>query len=289
MQIQTDLNSFSFKIGTLVPWCKNCGMRKLHKDGKINGKQRYECNHCGYRFVWSSDLPKRQFNSNMIAFVADLYSTVGISLRKLAAKLKRFFKIKISHECIRLWNIACSKLKFPKIEPAYSPIWHADETYFKTKGKGHWLWIVYCNHTGAVISWHISKSRFFKDAKAVLQKALDNAGMRPERIITDGLYQYDAAIKKVFGWKWNVQKKNHIKDSGFGKNAILERFNREIKRRIKWFSTFQSLEGANAFFNLFFYHYNFYHMNRRTKTTPVALAGIKEKPLTQLLRCFPAP
>jgi len=30
-------------------------------------------------------------------------------------------------------------------------------------------------------------------------------------------------------------------------------------------------------------------VNRRTKTTPAALAGIKEKPLTQLLRCFPAP
>jgi len=86
----------------------------------------------------------------------------------------------------------------------------------------------------------------------VLQKAMDNAGMRPERIIADGLYQYDAAIKKVFGWKWNLQKKSHIKDSRIGKNAILERLNRKVKRRIKWSSTFQSIGGAKAFLICFF-------------------------------------
>jgi len=33
-------------------------------------------------------------------------------------------------------------------------------------------------------------------------------------------------------------------------------FNREIKRRLKWFSTFQSFNGALAFFGLWFYHHN---------------------------------
>ena len=89
-----------------------------------------------------------------------------------------------------------------------------------------------------------------------LQKAKQVAGGRPERIITDGLYQYDGAIKKVTGWHWRVYRKNRIKDSGIGKNAVLERVNREIKRRIKWFSTFQSLEGARSFLNLFFHYHN---------------------------------
>ncbi|MBS3134129.1 hypothetical protein J4214_02760 [Candidatus Woesearchaeota archaeon] len=72
----------------------------------------------------------------------------------------------------------------------------------------------------------------------------------------DCLLQYVTAIKKVIGWNYRVQKENHIIDSGFGLNAILERVNREVKRRVKWFSTFQSIECANAFFNLFFYHFN---------------------------------
>lgn len=276
-------------MGTLVPWCKRCGMKNIHKDGKINRKQRFECNHCGFRFVWSSDLPKRKHFSNVISFVVELYSTIGISLRKIANKLKRFFNIRISHECVRLWKLACSKLKFPKIEPSTSKRWHVDETYIKIKGEGHWLWIVYCSDNACILSWLISKRRDIFAAKKVLKDARDNAGMRPKEIVTDGLWEYRGAIRKVMGWKWNVMKEAHIIDSGIGKNAIIERFNREVKRRVKWFSTFQCLTDANAFFNLFFYHYNFYHINRRIKTTPAKLAGIKEKSLVQLLRCLPAP
>ncbi len=105
-------------------------------------------------------------------------------------------------------------------------------------------------------AWNISKGRFFEDAKLVLQKAKQIAGGRPEKIITDGLYRYAAAIKKVMGWHWRVYRRKHIVDSGIGKNSFIERVNREVKRRIKWFSTFQTLEGAQTFFTLWFYHYN---------------------------------
>ena len=44
--------------------------------------------------------------------------------------------------------------------------------------------------------------------------------------------------------------------SGIGKNAILKRVNREVKRRVKWFSTFQTFKGAEAFFKLFFINFN---------------------------------
>lgn len=258
MSVQTDLYSFGYKIGTLVPWCKRCGAEKFHRDGKSKqGNQRYECVKCGFRFVWTSDLPRRSFFSNIISFVVDLYSTVGISLRNIAKKMFKFFGIRISYEGIRQWILAAKQLKFIDDKIVYARTWHVDETYFKIKGKGFWLWVVYAPEIKQVLAWHISKKRLFKDAKEVLIKALQkNGGLRPERIITDGLYQYDAAIKKVIGWNWRVQKENHIKDSGIGKNAILERVNREVKRRIKWFSTFQSLEGAKAFFNLFFYHFN---------------------------------
>lgn len=92
-----------------------------------------------------------------------------------------------------------------------------------------------------------------------MQDALNVAGIRPEQIITDGLYQYAAAIKKVMGWKWNIYRKKHIVDSGIGKNWFIERLNKEIKRRIKWFSTFQSIEGTNFFFSLWFHHWNLRH------------------------------
>lgn len=256
--IQTDLYSFSYKKGSLLPWCKRCGAEKFHRDGKSkHGKQRYECVKCGFRFLWSSDLPRRNFFSNVIAFATELYATVGISLRKISKQLKKYFDVKISYEGIRQWVIAAKNLIIKDEEIIPTRTWHIDETYIKIKGEGFWLWVVYCRESKHVIAWHISKTHLLKDAIVVLQRAMkQSSGVRPDKIITDALWQYPVAIKKVIGWNWREQKERHIISSGIGLNAILERVNREIKRRIKWFGSFQALEGANCFFNLFFYHFN---------------------------------
>lgn len=255
MLIQTDLYSFSYKLGTFVPWCKKCGSQRLHKDGKSRGKQRYECKKCNFRQVWSSDLKKRNFFSNVIIFAVEMYVETGISLRTLAKKLMKFFNVNVSYETIRQWIKIYENPISPQ-EIVVSTRWHADETYIKIKGIGHWLWIVRCRETGNVLSWRITKYRFFKDAKGLMQDALKVAGTRPESITTDGLYQYGAAIKKVMGWQHYTYKKKHIIDSGIGKNWFIERLNREIKRRVKWFSSFQSIEGAKTFFSVWFHHLN---------------------------------
>jgi len=256
--IQTDLSSFSYKKGSLVPWCKKCGAQHFYKDGKNKqGIQRYECRNCGFRFVWTSDLPRRKFFSSIMGFAVELYTSLrmGASLKGVAEILKKAFNVDVSRETVRQW-VLCSKKPIPRQEMPIPTTWHADETYIKIKGIGFWLWLVYCEDREQILAWHISKKRLFKHAKIVLQKALEIAGTRPERIITDGLYQYAAAIKKVMGWNWREQKIRHVIDSGIGKNALIERVNKEVKRRLKWFSTFQSLEGAAAFFGLWCYHFN---------------------------------
>jgi len=192
-----------------------------------------------------------------MSFAIELYTSprMAASLRGVAQVLKKAFNIIVSYEGIRQWVLAAKNVIYQR-QVFVSTTWHVDETYIKIQGIGHWLWIVYCRDTRQVLAWHISKGRFFEDAKRVLSDALQVAGARPEKIITDGLWQYQAAIKKAIGWNYREQKKRHIIDSGIGKNALIERLNREVKRRIKWFSTFQSLEGALAFFGLWFYHHN---------------------------------
>ena len=254
--IQTDLNSFSYKKGSLLPSCKRCGAQNFYRNGKNKkGFQRYRCKKCDFRFIWTSDLPKRRCFSHIVSFAVQLYTDLrkAISLRGITEVIKDVFSIVVSHETIRKWVMATKKsISRRKIIEATA--WHADETYIKIKGLGFWLWIVFDEE--GVLAWHISKKRLHKEAVTVIRKALDIAGTRPRKITTDGLYQYQSAIKKVIGWNWKVQKKCHIIDSGIGKNAIIERLNREIKRRLKWFSTFQSFEGALTFFGLWFYHFN---------------------------------
>lgn len=256
--IQTDLYSFSYKKGSVPPYCKRCGCTRFDRAGKdARGQQRRVCRDCGFRFVWTSDLPRRNFFSNVIAFATELYSTVGVSLRTLARKLGEYFGITISHEGIRQWVLVARGLVFDEDLVVPTKTWHIDETYIKIRGVGHWLWVIYCAESKHVIAWHLSKTHLLKDAKAVLRKALRHTkGVRPQKIITDGLWQYPVAIHKTMGWRWPEQKRRHIIDSGIGLNAVIERVNREIKRRVKWFSTFQAETGAEAFFGLFFYHFN---------------------------------
>ena len=260
--IQTDLSSFSYKKGSLLPWCKKCGAEHFYRKGKNkNYLQKFQCKKCGFRFVWTSDLPRRHFFSNIISFATEIYTSIGIaaSLREIPKILKRIFDITVSYETIRQWvltakNVICRR------EITTPTVWHIDETYIKIKGKGYWLWIVRCRKTKTVLSWRISKTRTFIEAKKLISDALAVAGVRPKKIITDGLHQYPRAIFKAIGWEWHEYKKRHVVDSGVGKNWFIERLNREVKRRIGWFSTFQSIKGARAFFSLWFYHWNQRHL-----------------------------
>ena len=252
--IQTDLYSFSFRQGTLVPWCKSCGASNFWRNGRSeSGKQVYKCKTCGFRFVWISDLPNRRFFSSVISFAVELYtSLIGISLRTVSLVMSKL-GFNVSYEGVRQWVLAAKKV-ISRREIIKPTTWHVDETYIKIKGKGYWLWIVY-DKIG-VLSWHISKRRRIKDARILLRAAIIVAGVRPNWIITDGLQQYQYAIKKEIGWNYKEQKKKHIVSSGIGRNWFIERLNREVKRRTNWFSTFQSVKGAKAFFSQWFNNFN---------------------------------
>jgi len=202
-------------------------------------------------------MPNRRCFSHIVSFAVELYTDLrkGISLEGVAELLKKVFNVSFTYETIRKW-LRFDKKNISRRKIIEATHWHADETYFKIKGIGHWLWVVFCEDTKQILAWHISKKRLHKDAVQLFKQALYNARTKPSKITTDGLYQYQSAIKKVMGWKWNIYQEKHVIDSGIGKNAIIERLNREIKRRFKWFSTFHSMEGAKTFFGLWFYHYN---------------------------------
>ena len=256
--IQTDLSSFSYKKGSLVPVCKRCGAQHWYRDGTNKGGiQRYRCRQCGFRFVWTSDLPRRNFFSSIMCFAVELYTSprMAASLRGVTKILEKAFNVKVSHETIRQW-VLNSKLSIDE-NCIPTKTWHIDETYFKIRGQGHWLWVIRAKESGHVIAWHISKKHLIKEAMTLLRQAMKQTqGVRPKKIITDGLWQYPVAIHKVIGWNWKEQKVRHEVHSGIGKNSFIERLNKEIKRRIKWFNTFQALRGAQSFFGLWFYHHN---------------------------------
>ena len=74
--LQTGLYCFSYKKGSLLPICKRCRAENFYKNGKNKqGIQRYLCKECGFRFVWASDLPRRNYFSNIASFAIEMYTS----------------------------------------------------------------------------------------------------------------------------------------------------------------------------------------------------------------------
>lgn len=250
MKIQLYLDSWNYKklMGSIIPNCKKCKSEKLRRDGKYGEFQQYKCKDCGFRFSFTSDLPRRRFNSKIIEFAVNMYISTGMSLRTIAKKIYKFFKTKVSCMTIARW---IREFKITYIDEEIGNSWHADETAIRIKGKIYWLWLVTDRKTRKIISWHLG-DRSYECARIVLLKAKKKAGI-PTVITTDGLWDYIRAIRKLF-WKDTIHYR--VIGAAFGPNSVLERLNREVKRRIKWFSTFQSFECANHFLENWVNNYN---------------------------------
>ena len=119
--IQIDLYSFSYKKGSLVPLCKRCGEQNFYRNGKNKeGIQRYKCKKCNMRFLWTSDLERRRFFSNIISFAVEIYTDLrkAVSLEGVAELLKKIFGVKVSDEAVRQWILAAKKTISRKEPPS---------------------------------------------------------------------------------------------------------------------------------------------------------------------------
>ena len=73
--------------------------------------------------------------------------------------------------------------------------WHLDEVFVKINGETHYLWRA-VDHEGEVIESYVTKTRNKRAALTFMKKALKRHGS-PNRITTDGLKSYRAAMKEL--------------------------------------------------------------------------------------------
>lgn len=287
---QMDLVSLSFAVeepGKLDAFCKRCGSRRVIWNGRYRRHHhQYRCKRCGGQGVFAgSDLYKMRKPAQAIAFAVELYASGGISYHAIARIMVRYFNVKVSHTAIFHWVQKGAKSPWiPKLEPAKSLKWHVDETFVRVNKEWLYLIIVWCPKNKLVLSWGLSRDRSREDIERVLGRALENAGFRPQEIVTDGWGAYRDAIRKVMGYRYV----KHTVESGLGHNNAIERQNREVKRRTKWFSSFRTLGAAENFFILFFFVRNFRAQCRTIGwLTPAFAAGIETRTMAELFRAYP--
>jgi putative transposase len=148
--------------------------------------------------------PFRYFDSSpeVIRLVVMMYVRYPLSLRNVEDLL--FERgIDICHETVRLWwnrfgPMFAGEIRRKRVQRMRSYThwkWHLDEVYVKINGEMRYLWRA-VDHEGEVLESFVTKERDKAAALKFIKKALKRHG-RPQRVITDGLRSYGAALKEI--------------------------------------------------------------------------------------------
>ena len=111
--------------------------------------------------------------------------------------------IDICHETVRFWwnrfgpmfAADIRRQRVNRMRGCRHWRWHLDEVYVKINGEMHYLWRA-VDHEGEVLESYVTKIRDKKAALAFMKKTLKRHGS-PERITTDGLRSYKAAMNEL--------------------------------------------------------------------------------------------
>jgi putative transposase len=169
--------------------------------------------------------PFRYFNSSpeVIRLVVMMYVRFPLSLRNVEDLL--FERgIDICLETVRFWwnrfgPMFASQIRRRRIAhfSGYRHWrWHLDEVFVKINGERRYLWRA-VDHEGEVLESYVTKKRDKRAALRFLKKALKRHG-RAEKIVTDGLKSYPAAMRdlgnldrRIMGqWKNNRVENSHL-------------------------------------------------------------------------------
>ncbi len=146
----------------------------------------------------STERPKGyRFPKLIIAHAVYLYHRFLLSYRDVQELL---FKrgIDVSHETVRIW---CAKFGPDLAEalrhrrPRRGSTWHLDEMRVVLGGVTHWLWRAVNEH-GDVLDVLLQEHRDTGAAKRFFRRLVDDQEL-PERIVTDGLRSYGAALREI--------------------------------------------------------------------------------------------
>jgi putative transposase len=186
----------------------------------------------------------------VIRLVVMMYVRYPLSLRNVEDLL--FERgIDICHETVRQWwnrfgPMFAGEIRRRRVEHMRAHThwrWHLDEVYVKINGEMRYLWRA-VDHEGEVLESFVTKERDKAAALKFIKKALKRHG-RPQRIVTDGLRSYGAAMKdlgmtdrqEVGRWRNNRAENSHLPFRR--RERAMGRF-----RRMKTLQKFASVHGS---------------------------------------------
>ena len=205
--------------------------------------------------------PFRCFNSSpdVIRLVVLMYVRFPLSLRNVEDLLSQR-GIDLSHETIRFWwnrfgPMFASEVRERRVSYMRGFRhwrWHLDEVFVKINGETHYLWRA-VDHEGEILESYVTKSRDKGAALAFMKKALKRHGS-PERITTDGLKSYRAAMK--------VLGNSDRQEIGRHANNRVENSHLPFRRRERAMSRFRQMKTLQKFASVHANVHNLFNLER---------------------------
>ena len=190
--------------------------------------------------------PFRYFRTSreIIRLAVMMYVRFPLSLRNVEDLLHER-GIDVSHESVRFWWMRFGPLFASEIRKAriqrmrsYSNWqWHLDEVFVKINGETHYMWRA-VDHEGEVLDAFVTKRRDRKAALKFLRKLMKRYG-QPDRIVTDKLRSYGAAMKEI----GNADRQR----TGRWLNNRIENSHLPFRRRERAMSRFRRMRNLQKF------------------------------------------
>jgi len=147
----------------------------------------------------------------------------------------------LSYETVRRWVTHFGPLitaELRRRRPKPHPIWHLDEVYLKIDGRMAYLWRA-IDAEGEVLDVLVQSKRNKRAALKLMRKLLKKYGFVPDKLVTDDLKSYTAAVKDL-----GIAKRH---ERGRWRNNRAENSHQSTRRRERKMQGFKSPGSAQRF------------------------------------------
>ncbi len=199
---------------------------------------------------------RHRFLTDVIRYAVWLYFRFTLSLRDVEDLLAER-GIDVTYETIRCWVDKfgpATSANIRKRRHRADNVWHLDGVVVKIGGKRMWMWRA-VDKEGEVLDVLVQKRRNKAAALKLLRKLLKNQGFVPERIVTDGLASYGAALRDL-GHSRRHQP-GQLKHNNRAENSHLSVRRRECKMQLS-----KSQGPAQSFVSTHSAIYNCFNIER---------------------------
>ena len=177
---------------------------------------------------------RHRFPAEVIRHAVWLYFRFSLSLRDVE-ELLAARGIDVSYETIRCWTIKFGPQiarRLKRQRPPPSPRWHLDEMVCSIGGKRMYLWRA-VDDEGEVLDLVVQRRRDTEAALTLLKRLLRNQRVEPQRIVTDGLGSYPAALDQL-GLR-HLHSPGRLRENNRAENSHLPIRRRERQQQLfKW-------------------------------------------------------